>query len=54
MLASAPLLGREHAGAAETVRVHFHQAHAIAYLVEPPGIVILRLLPARADWKDHL
>ena len=53
-LSSAPLLGREHVGATKSVRVHFHQAHVVAYASEPRGIVIVRLLPARADWKEHL
>jgi toxin ParE1/3/4 len=53
-LASAPLLGREHAGAIVPVHVHFHKAHVVVYVIEAPGIVILRLLPALADWRESL
>ena len=53
-LALAPLIGREHTGAIKSVRVHFHQAHVVVYVIEGAGIIILRLLPSRSDWKDYL
>ncbi len=37
-----------------TVRVHFHKAHVIAYLVQSGGILIVRVLDARQDWVESL
>lgn len=53
-LADAPGIGREHLGADRLVRVHFHAAHVITYLVEPEGILIVRVLPGRSHWREYL
>lgn len=53
-LASSPRIGREHFGAEQTVRVHFHQAHVVVYIIEHTAILIIRVLPTRSDWKEAL
>lgn len=54
MLAALPGLGRETSGAGQSVRFHFHAGHLIVYMVEPQGILIVRVLPGRDDWRAHL
>jgi toxin ParE1/3/4 len=55
VLAAAPRLGREHCGATLPIRVHFHKAHVIAYRIDDDsGIVIVRVLPARTNWREFL
>ena len=53
-LADAPGIGREHVGTNRPVHVHFHAVHVITYLVEPDGIMIVRVLPGRSAWKEHI
>jgi toxin ParE1/3/4 len=53
-LASSPLLGREHVETRLPVRVHFHEAHVVAYWARSDGILILRVLPGRSDWRVYL
>ena len=53
-LASSPRIGREHLGADQIIRIHFHLAHVIAYVIEPTAIMIVRILPTRSDWKEVL
>ncbi|MBX9865094.1 MAG: type II toxin-antitoxin system RelE/ParE family toxin [Hyphomicrobium sp.] len=53
-LTTSPRIGREYVGTPEPVRVHFHQSHVITYKVVDTDIIIVRVLPARADWREHL
>lgn len=52
-LASQPLIARERTEFRPPVRVHFHQAHVIVYVLDGSGILILRILHGRQDW-EHL
>lgn len=55
VLAALPRLGREYTGASRPIRVHFHKAHVIAYrIIDDTEIVVLRVLPVRANWKEYL
>ena len=53
-LASSPRIGREHLGTDQIIRIHFHLAHVIAYVIEPTAILLIRILPTRSDWKEVL
>jgi toxin ParE1/3/4 len=53
LLARHPLLARERTELDPPVRVHFHKSHVIAYLEEPGGILIVRVLRGRQDWEEH-
>jgi len=53
-LAERPMAGRERPELSPPVRVHFHKAHVIAYLVQSDGILIVRVLDARKDWVTDL
>jgi plasmid stabilization system protein ParE len=35
------------------VRVHFHKSHAIAYILDLKGILIVRVLDGRQDWAEY-
>ena len=48
------MAGRERPELSPPVRVHFHKAHVIAYLVQSDGILIVRVLDARQDWVTDL
>jgi toxin ParE1/3/4 len=54
LLAERPLIARERRDLNPPVRVHFHHAHVIAYLVMADEILIVRVLDARQDWAEYL
>ncbi len=54
LLAEQPGLGRRHADLRAPVRVHFHDRHVIAYSEADDGILVIRVLYARADWANLL
>jgi toxin ParE1/3/4 len=53
LLARHPLLARERSELNPPARVHFHKSHVIAYLTEPDGILIVRVLAGRQQWEEH-
>jgi toxin ParE1/3/4 len=54
LLAERPLIGRERPELNPPMRVHFHKAHIIAYVVTADEILIVRVLDARQDWAEYL
>ena len=54
ILAENPLLARERNEFDPPVRLHPCQAHMIAYLTRPEGILIVRVLHGRRAWERHL
>lgn len=53
-LAENPQLGRSADGLAPNLRRYEHQAHVVFYLPEDSGILIVRILHQRMDYKRHL
>jgi toxin ParE1/3/4 len=53
LLAERPLIARERPELNPPVRVHFHKAHVIAYLVKADEILIVRVLDGRQDWVEY-
>jgi toxin ParE1/3/4 len=54
LLAGQPQLARERREFTPPVRIHFHKAHAIIYLIRDDGILIVRVLDSRQDWASYL
>lgn len=54
ILAENPLLARERSEFDPAVRLHPCQAHMIAYIARPEGILIVRVLHGRRAWERHL
>jgi toxin ParE1/3/4 len=54
ILAENPQLGRSAADLAPNLRRYEHQAHVVFYLPEDTGILIVRILHQRMDFKRHL
>jgi len=53
-LAENSLVARERAELRPPVRVFFHEAHAIVYVLQGDDILIIRVLHGRQDWQAHL
>lgn len=56
LLAKNPLMARERLEFHPPVRMHPHRAHMIVYseLDDGDGILIIRILHNREDWRRHL
>jgi toxin ParE1/3/4 len=54
LLAERPAVARERLEFKPPIRVHFHRAHIVAYLVQSDGILIVRVLDGRQDWVECL
>lgn len=54
LLVSNPLMGRATDHIREDLRRHEHASHIIFYRSYGPDIFIIRILPSRTDWKEHL
>ena len=54
LLSRHPPLARERTEFRRPVRLHPHGAHLIAYTVDDEGVLIVRLLHGRQDWRRHL
>lgn len=55
LLAENPVMGRVVEHLRQTgIRRHEHESHIIFYKSGVGSIDVLRVLPARSDWKDHL
>jgi toxin ParE1/3/4 len=52
-LSDRPLIARERPELQPPVRVHFHKSHAIAYILDPEGILIVCVLDGRQDWAAY-
>jgi toxin ParE1/3/4 len=53
-LAEHPLMGRQKITTRHRLRVFFHRSHLIAYQKSRAGIVIIRVLGGRQDWRQIL
>ncbi|MBU1383478.1 MAG: type II toxin-antitoxin system RelE/ParE family toxin [Alphaproteobacteria bacterium] len=51
-VAHHPLAARERQEINPPVRIHAYGAHIIVYLVEPDGVLILRIRHGRENWQD--
>lgn len=53
LLSQWPLVAKEYTQFSPSVRVHFHQSHVIAYILDNSDILILRVLHNRQDWEQY-
>lgn len=53
-LAENPRLARERTEFGPPARLHPHDAHQIAYIIDGSGVLILRVLHGRQDRERHL
>jgi len=51
-VAEHPLAARERREITPPVRIHVYGAHIIVYLVEPDGVLILRIRHGHENWQD--
>ena len=51
-VADQPLAARERREISPPVRLHVYGAHIIVYLVEPDGVLILRIRHGHENWQD--
>jgi toxin ParE1/3/4 len=54
LLAHNPMMGRSVEHLRKSVRRHEHESHIIFYRPQGEEVFVLRILPCRADWKEHL
>lgn len=54
VLAQNPQLGRSAAELAPNLRRYEHQSHVVFYIPRDTGILIVRILHQRMDFKQHL
>lgn len=54
LLVCNPMMGRCVSHVRDGLRKHEHGSHIIFYRSDGPDIFIVRVLPARADWKEQL
>ena len=54
LLTDNPRLARERTEFLPPVRLHPHDAHMIAYVIDGRGILIVRVLHGRQDWEHYL
>lgn len=54
LLAATPEMGREIAEVRIGIRRHEHGKHVIFYQRTENGILVVRILPDRADWREHI
>ena len=54
LIAQHPHMASTRPGTPEGVRVHPHRAHLIAYRPDAGGILIVRVLHGRSDWRRLL
>jgi len=54
ILADNPKMGRGVEHLRRNVRRHEHESHIIFYRCHGEEVFVLRILPCRADWKEHL
>lgn len=54
ILVENPQLGRSAAELAPDLRRYEHQSHVVFYILEDTGILIVRILHHRMDFKRHL
>lgn len=54
LLAEHPRMARERHEFSPPVRLHPYRAHMIAYLEQPDGILVLRVLHGRREWERFL
>ena len=54
LLAEHPQMGQERTTARHRLRVFFHRSHVIAYQQSRAGIVIVRVLGRRQNWRHIL
>ncbi|UEM06915.1 type II toxin-antitoxin system RelE/ParE family toxin (plasmid) [Skermanella rosea] len=53
-LCEHPFAARERSEFDPPVRLYFHQAHVVVYLVRDDILLIVRVLHGRQDWERHL
>lgn len=53
-IATTPTLGRERPEFTPLVRIHPHQSHVIVYIIRDEGVVVLRILGGRQNWRAIL
>lgn len=54
LLAEQPRIARERPELRPPVRLYFHGAHVIAYVIQGDDILVIRVLHGRQDWERHL
>jgi len=54
LIGDNPRLARERPEFTPSIRVHPYGAHLIVYVLDDAGVLIVRVLPARADWERWL
>lgn len=54
LLADNPRLARERPEFTPPARIHPYGAHLVVYTIDDAGILIVRVLPGRADWERWL
>ena len=54
LIADNPRLARERAEFTPPLRLHPYGAHLVAYTLDDVGVLIVRVLPGRANWERWL
>ena len=54
LLAANPLMARLRREFQRPVRLHRYKAHVVVYTADDAGILVIRVLHGRQDWKRHL
>ncbi len=54
LIASMPMMAREHKEFDPPVRIHLHRSHVVVYVIEGAGVSVVRVLGGRQDWAAIL